>query len=86
MGRPRKIYKCISCGTTERVNRKTMLCYICAMEKLLTVIKQLQHKQGPYYEKWRKGIQELHRQLRAKRGPHYEKWRQGMIKALERGE
>lgn len=56
MPKRRRPRVCSVCGTTENVNRRSYLCFPCAMEKMQDSIQQLQQKEGPIYEKWRDGL------------------------------
>lgn len=60
-------YPCYRCGRayTAKRRKENNLCAPCGLEQLNEEIRQLEAKEGPYYERWKKKMEAWNRERKA---------------------
>lgn len=52
----RRIKRCKLCGKITEVSKRGY-CQDCGFQLMVDAVRQLQERQGPIYEKWKRGLE-----------------------------
>lgn len=63
----KKMEECVLCRKKKRILTSKSICVDCSLKSSRDAVLQMLRKEGPVYDKWKKGIIGLAEKLKAKK-------------------